>query len=361
MVMLRFLAVAMVSLGLLACSNDQQQQPAETPNEQPAVEGSAVVNAADTSAFASAPSMTLEEANITDIRLNVKQGDSFVYRATQTSNSLQDSTRAVTRSVYIYTMRVKSVRSDGSVEMGMRYDSIGVDIKVMNPNTNQVLMSSNYRSGDTSLRKNPQHAQFNSLLGEEATVIISPKGEIQEISGLSPMVNNLLKAAGPQSQRQPDENTKQKIQQQIEAAMFATVVGQQFVPYPEKQLDAKQTWVREQSTPIGQAFNVDSKTTYTIKDVKNVNGHKVGTIEAKFSGAIRLGTPPPGATTKLVLNRSKITGSSGAVLDLTTGMTVRKDNLVKMDVVATASDPEFGRSKSLAQVQETQFVIDLIR
>ncbi len=347
--------LALCTLTLIACSDPSEQQPAEE-----VVEGAPTVSGSDTAAIEDAPMLTVAEANVDSIRLNVKQGDYFRYRIEQTNNSFQDSMNVLTTGGYEYDLKVKSVRSDGSVEFGMTFDQVKMNVVVKRVPGGQTVMENRFNSKDSADRANPQNQQFTALIGEEATILLSRTGELLEVSGLSPIINKIVEAAPPQQRQNPQ--LREQIKVQLESAMYASFIGQQMVPYPDGPLDDQGTWSKKQSSPVfGGLFVVNSTTDYAVQEIREVNDHRIAKIEATYAGTLKLGPPPPDATTKLTLNKSKISGSSNARLDLSTGMTVSKENRILMDVMATASDPNSGESRSMAQKQETTFKITLLR
>ena len=347
-------AFALASLLLISCSSEQEQAAEEVAEGAPSVSGT------DTTAIAEAPTVSLEEARVDSIRLAVKQGDTFRYQIEQENLSFQDSMKVSTTGSYVYDLEVKSVRSDRSVEFGMTFTDVKMHVVVKRDPSGETVMENRFNSKDSADMADPKNQQFTALIGEQATVVLSASGELLEVSGLSPIINKILESAPPQQRENPQ--VRGQIKQQLESAMYASFLGQQMVPYPDKPLDESGTWSRNQSSPVfGGLFVVNSNTDYTMESIKEVNGHRIGEISAAYTGTMKLGPPPPDATTKLTLNKSKITGSSKARLDLTTGMTVSKENRILMDVIATGTNPQTNESRSMAQKQETVFKITLLR
>jgi len=355
MVIRRIWAVALCSLLLVSCSDQESKTPAEELSE-----GAPAVSATDSAAIADAPEVSIQEAGGELVRLRVKQGDHFRYSIEQNSRSDEDSVTVNTKGGYVYSLRVKNVRSDGSVEFGMTFEQVRMDVIVKKVNSGQTVVETHFNSKDSADRANPQNQQFVALIDEEATVLLSSSGALQEVSGLTPIVNKIMASAPPQQRDNPQ--VKEQIKNQLQTAMYASFISQQMVPYPDEPLGSSNTWSKEQTSPVfGGAFQVNSKTAYTITGIREVNDHHIAEVSAELNGTLKLGPPPPNANTKLTLNRSKITGSSKARLDITTGMTVSKENRALMDVMATGVDPRSGKSQSLAQLQETTFKLTLLR
>ena len=347
--------ISLLSLVAIACTEQSDQQPSDE-----LAEGAPLVSGTDTAAIEEAPTLTGAEAKVDSIRLNVKPGDYFRYRIEQTNNSFQDSVNVLTTGGYEYDLKVKSVRSDGSVEFGMTFDQVRMNVVVKRMPGGEKVIENPFNSKDSADRADPQNKQFTALIGEEATVLLSSAGELLEVSGLSPIINKVVDAAPPQQRQNPQ--LREQIKVQLESAMYASFIGQQMVPYPDGPLGDEGTWSKKQSSPVfGGLFVVNSTTDYTVKEIRNVNDHRIAKVEATYAGTLKLGPPPPDATTKLTLNKSKISGSSNARLDLSTGMTVSKENRILMDVMATASDPTSGDSRSMAQKQEPTFKITMLR
>lgn len=370
MVTLRLVALMVASALIMSCTTDTDTaEVADLPDSTQSASGSAGEMPAGTTpgvaltpqelaAVASAPSIPLSQANIDSIRLRVKPGNFFRYRLTQRTSSIQDSVEAVTTGTHVYHIRVKSVRPDGSVEVGMQFDTISLGLEARKLGSRELMSKTSYKSSDSANFKDVRNINYSALIGEEVTVTISPLGETIQVSDVAAIVNKIV-AAFPDKNRMTPQ-VKTYITEQVKTSMYTTFIAQQFVPYPQGTLGAAGTWQRKQETPIGTLFTVLTDTDYKITGVKNINKHLIATVEATVTGSMKLGTPPPDATSKLVLNRSNITGSSEAVLDLSTGMTIRKVNRLNQDVTATTSAIDMPDSRVLSQKQDIVFTVELL-
>lgn len=371
MVTVRLLALLVASALTLSCTSDNaasdvvdlpdstesmgEQSGGNTPmTTTPGI----ALSPQELAAVASAPSISLAEAKIDSIRLRVKPGNSFRYRLTQRTSSIQDSVEAVTTGTHVYHIRVKSVRPDGTVEVRMQFDTITLGLEARKIGTREVVSQSSYNSADTGNFRDPRNINYSALIGEEVTVLISPQGEATQVSDVDAIVNKIV-AAFPDKNRMTPQ-VKTYITEQVKTSMYTTFIAQQFVPYPQGTVSAAGTWTRKQETPIGTLFTVMTDTDYKITGVKNINNHLIATVTASVTGSMKLGPPPPDATSKLVLNRSKITGSSEAVLDVTTGMTISKTNRLNQDVTATTSAIDMPDSRVLSQKQDIIFTVELL-
>lgn len=359
MVAPRFLSLLLTGTLMIACGPDTSSSDAERLPEAAPVAGVGLTAEEVAAAAAAAPSVPFAQANIENIQLRVKVGTAFKYRLTQKTISRQDSVEATTIGYYVYSLRVKGVGKDGSVEMGMRFDTVRLSMEARRELTNQVITKNSFSSTDSNDVKDPRNLNYTALIGQEATIVLSSTGEIKEIRDMEAIMERILGKV-PDKQRITPQ-VRAYMTDQLKTLMFSTSIGQQFVPYPEGSISAEGTWSRQQESPIGQLFIVSTNTKYQITGVKTINDHQVASVDASLTGSMKLGTAPPDATSKLTLNRSTITGTSQAMLDLQTGMTISKQTNMQQSVMATTTALDDSASHVLRQQQDISFTVELIQ
>lgn len=339
----RLLLVALCATTLAACSN----------NDAPADEAGAPLTADD---VRTASPLTGNEARLDTLTLKLKVGETYRYRITQTSNGGPDSAFLEQRSTHVYTKRVKGVRGDGTYEIGMTFDTITIDVKASNRITGAVLQEQHYTSKDSAHRKDPQFSQFNALLGEEVTVLLRPNATIQEISGVTSIVNKI--AAG----RPMPDDVRQQYTRQIEMAAYAPFVEQEHLRFPTNRIDSTQAWSVSTTAPLlNNVFIASSTSNYRIASVRNVKGHRVAEVVAEMNGTVAAGKLPPQAGMSVTMGASAIDGKGRTLVDADKGYTISKTNELTTDLAATVKNTANGNTQRMAQRTQMRTTVELLR
>jgi len=334
---------------LIAC-NGASEKPADQASESTSTAG---VSAADTS---NATVVSISEAQLDSLRLRYEKGDVYRYLVTQVSEGGSDSVIATTKTSHIYTKRIKSIRSDGSYEVGMRFDSIRVKATVKSRQTGKILEEQEYRSSDTAMRKDVKYISFNALLGEEITILTNDRGQIQEMSGVSSVVNRIMAA----SSNVPKEYAAE-LSKQIEMSVYATFTEQEYLRFPTEKLDSTNSWVMSSTAPVMNLFMASNTVKYHVAAVKAVKGRKLADVEATMNGTITLQKLPPNAPMKVTLSKSVVKGSGRAIIDVAKGFTVYKHNDVYTIVAANVRIVATGEQRNVSQETTMRYTVELLR
>jgi len=346
----RLLCAAALALALVACTSNNDT-PAES--EQAGPQGTEAFSESD---ITSASEISGSDAHIDTLRLRYNVGEVFRYRMRQESVSGPDSAKATQRSSHVYTKRIKAIRSDGSFDIGVVVDSIEMSAVVRNTNTGAVLYEQYYNSSDSSHRNDPQRIHLSAILGEEVTLLLTPQGRIQEISGVSTIVNK-IKAAVPTI----SDAELPTISRQIEAAVFAMLVEQEYMRFPTGAVDSTGSWTSSNSVPVMDFFNASSTASYTIRSVRAVKGHRLATIDARLTGTITALPTPKGSPVSVKVTTGDVKGQGSIVIDAQQGYTVKKDNAITTNVVGVVSQPSSGMRQPVSQHTSMRYSVDLIR
>ncbi len=345
---IRFLALGL-AFALVACSNTDTT-PADDAS---ALSGTETITESD---IANAPEVSGDEARIDTLRLRYAVGDVFRYRMRQEAITGPDSAKATQQSIHVYTKRIKAIRSDGSFDIGVVVDSIQMHAVVRNITTKAVLYEQHYNSADSAQRNDPQRIHLSAILGEEVTLILTPQGRIQEISGVSTIVNK-IKAAVPTI----SDAELPALSNQIEAAVFAMLVEQEYMRFPTAALDSSRSWTSSNSTPVMDFFQATSTANYAIRSVRSVKGLRLATIDARLTGAITALPAPKGSPVTVKVTKGEVTGTGTVVIDAHKGHTVKKDNAITTNVVGVLSQPSTGLRQPVSQHTSMRYSVDLIR
>lgn len=338
----RYILVGVVLAWLCACSPADKQ--ATVAREELSLD--------DTSG---ATSQTPADAGIKGLVLRYRAGEVFRYRVVQETNGGPDTARTRSKSTHYYTRTVRSIRSDGSFETAMRFDSISVSAVISNVKTGQKLVEQSYRSSDTSAETKSRFPQFSALIGEDVLVYITPDGRVQQVGDVSPIVKKIT-ASSPQ---QVPPAALEQLASQIKASIYASFSLQEFVPYPKQEIDSAGRWVNEQVTPLSDIFSLGTKATYTIERIYELNGRHLGVVSANVVGNVRVAPLPKGSPLSITMSSSSITGESNALMDVDRGYTVRKKNRITMNMTARVRMPQ-GGEQTVSQSQDSRYEIELL-
>ena len=302
-----------------------------------------------------AKAQTPAAAGIKGLVLRYRVGDVFRYRVVQETNGGPDTARTRTKSTHCYTRTVRSVRSDGSFETVMRFDSIRVSAVISNARTGQKLVEQSYRSSDTSAEVKNRFPQFSALIGEEVLVYITPDGRVQQVGDVSPIVTKIV-ATSPQP---PPSAALEQLASQIKASIYAMFSLQEFVPYPKQEIDSAGRWVNEQVTPLSDIFSLTTKAVYTIERIYELNNRHLGVVTANVVGNVRVAPLPKGSPLSIAVSSSSITGESNALMDVDRGYTISKKNRITMNMTARVRMPQ-GAEQTVSQSQDSRYEIELL-
>ncbi len=341
----RILLALTIAVSMWACSTD------DAPKDD-AESGSAEITVADT---ADAKTISFIEAKVDSFVLRYTPGQELQYRVRQFSEAGPDSAVATTNSSHVYTKKVRAVRSDGSFEITMRFDSVKVDAVVRNRNTGAVLLQQSYSSSDSTHRSNDKFVQFNALLGEEISVFVSPRGAILQVGDVTPIVKKMIATAKQEVSPQMSE----QLAEQLKTAIYGSFHGQEIIPYPIGKIDSTGSWSNSMTTPLPEFFNVSTVASYHIANVKEVKNRRIASIDATIKGAFTVRPLPKDAPFSVKVNSSSISGSSRSLLDVEGGYTISKKNTITMNVSATIVSPK-GERRSVSQSQVSRYEIELL-
>lgn len=351
-----WLRSAAIALLITACTDAANNEQAEEVTAGAATSGD-MVTLSDT---ASAPTVPFEEAAGDSIFLRYKPGQVLTYRTTQTAEDIQDTLSSLSNTAHVYTKKIRSIRGDGAFELEITYNQIRSTGTLKNTKTGAVIRSETFDSKDSSKLRDPRNAQFSSLLGEPVTVILTPQAKIQEISGVSSIVNKMISKLPKNDSVQLPPQAREEITRQVQSIMYASVIGQELVPYPEAGLDSSMTWEHSQTAPVSPLYTISTTAKYRIISIKRIKGRRIATITATFTGKVSATPPPPQFGATLKLNSSSITGDGTAIVDLESGATISKKNKVSISLSATVTEKATGKVTRINNTSNKRFDVELL-
>lgn len=306
---------------------------------------------------ANATILPIAEQNLTKLQYSVKAGEKYHYKVNQKTLIDQDSVHAETELNMYYTKTIKSVRSDGSMEITVRFDSISARNKVPDfAGGSSKITEVKYNSTDSANRKDKRFEQFNILIGEDVTMIVSQKGTIEEVSGLTPVVNKVL---GARKDSIPAQQ-KNQIMEQIKNEAYLRNLQPEYQIFPDSTMDSSYSWTKTSSIPLFGLFPTKNTVQYKVQSVKEIGGRKALDIVMDVKALV---TNPKfkNGPAEFVLNDHKIITSGRSLIDQEKGYTIFKKTEVSTSADATATNTQTKQSQRSKQKNTTTTTIELIR
>jgi len=332
--------IVLLFIGVLiftSCNNDKNQ-----PKNS---EGTNTMSI-DTS---SKQKVSVQEQRIQKLEFNYTVGETLRYKMEQNDEIEQDDSIKAKNNTTLYYTKVITSNKNGILIFTMTYDSVMVYQKSPTAGSlggNEVKFNSN----DSADKQNKNYAIFNALVGQPITVTMTNKGKIEEISGLTPVMNTLLKDS-PNASSIPEQQ-KSQMADQIRLGMFAQIIQQEQITLPDSTLDSTMTWSRTSPQEIPPLFVSTSTVQYSIGNVSKIEDHKVADVKANLTGKIELiksKIPIP-----VKLKSSSMTGSGKTFIDVDRGYTLLKDTKVVLSIVAESTNPKTKKVEQMKQVKKTE-------
>lgn len=294
-----------------------------------------------------------EDKKLTKLEYNPTVGKTYRYQMTQSEDLIQDdSIKAGNQSQFVYTKTIKS-NKDGLIQFTIRYDTIRS--KSINPAVGGMPASTiTFNSANEADMKNEKYSMFSCLIGNEVTITMSKKGKIEEVSGITPIINKFLRdkkdSISPQQ--------KEQLSEQMKYGFFGQVVLQELQSLPDSALGSDMTWKRNLPQEMPPYFVAQSTLAYKVSDVSMLNNSKVAKIDANLTGNIELiKTKQP---LPIKIETGIVTGSGSSLIEAETATTLRRQNSITLTIKANAVNPETKKTITMKQIKNTKLSLELI-
>ena len=341
------IAVLVMAVG---CNNSDNKSPQETANQS----NSQNIRPADT---AQATEISGSERQVKELHYAAKPSDRYSYKLTQIDILDQDGNKATMSTTFYYTKTIKEAKSDGSIDMSIHVDSIRIKSVYPNPAMPNTTIETTYNSQDSAQRNTPQFRQYSGVIGENVRMLVSDKGKIEEISGLTPVLNKIL---GKQKDSVPAPD-KERLIEQLKYQLFQVPFQNEYQTFPDNGVvDSSQSWSRTDISALSGVFKVKNSVKYSIASVKNIRGRKAAFIKATLTAEV-INPKVEQETVKFKLNESSISGEGESLIDIATGVTIYKKNKVNTMINATMTESKTKQTQSAKQLLTTTITVELLK
>ena len=271
----------------------------------------------------------------------------------QLFNGTQGKKKSTNITEFYIRQSVRAVKPDSSVDMSYRIDSVQFSLV-------QDTTKINYASTRPQDRKDARFAEYNMFVGQEFGAIVSKLGEITEVYGLAPMLEQAMKDV-PDSMK--TEKYKAGAKNAIEM-LLKQYVGLPLMHYPDKPLAKDSTWSihAETNFPVLQFVQfpvaIDSKE--VVAGFEDHGGVVLAVLEATSRQTPIQSTLEQGGT-KATLDKFNSTATSKSQVDDSTGLVVRRVLKSNQSFVFTLeTKQQAGKIARNSQSSTEETTIDLL-
>ena len=145
-----------------------------------------------------------------------KVGDKSSYKLVQISKVERNSVQMEQSITQYYTKSILSIKPDSSIEMSVKIDSMRISEKGPDQAQPGKTVSLQFNSEDSAAKSKPEYKQYYAIVGAQVQILASKLGRIEEIIGLTPIINEIL---GNKKDSVPDK-LKENLAQQIKTQFF---------------------------------------------------------------------------------------------------------------------------------------------
>jgi len=306
--------------------------------------------------MAKAEDVPMEEQKISTLKYAPAKGDVFSYKVQQLEEIQEDTLKVIQKIESYYTKSIVALRSGGSIEMTVRVDSLYVSNTMPDPTKPGQSMIKTYDSRKKADRDNPDLRDFSAVIGEDIRIILDSKGRVEEISGLTPIINKIL---GDKKDSIAPE-IKSRITSSLESQIFRLTIASEIIPFPDTKIDSTMSWTREEVNPLSGLFRASSRSTYKLNSVKKIGDKRVGMIHAKLSAEV-LKPRETNGVVEMSLTSSSIGGDGEMVIDIEKGYTISKKTQVTSDLLGAVKDLKTKNERKIHQKTLTKISVELLR
>ncbi len=279
------------------------------------------------------PSPTPTPPTLPPLRINLNEGDVYRIRMNATqelSQTVNDQEQNTLQSFgYEYVYSVQEVDIEGNAHIDVVYDWVLYE-------QNGPMGRVHYDSSDPSAEVDPTALAFSGLVGNGFSMIVSPQGEVLEISGLNEMYAGMLgKMELPNAEARAV--LEQMLTQLFGEEGLKEEMNSTLFEFPEEAVQVGESWTDTTETSLIMPFTIEN--TYTLHSYE----HPIVTIAVSSI----ISTDPEGSIAELggIEFRYLLSGEQEGIveIDVETGMTTRSQiqQVISGDMIMNQEGTEF--------------------
>lgn len=285
-----------------------------------------------------------------DLKVNLPVSAVYRYKVSQQEELMQDDSMSVSSVTTSYYTKTVTANRNGLVTFTVRYDSISETQsgKGMGQDNKTVT----YNSTNPANRNDPKYVMVNKLIGEPVNITVNANGKIEEISGLSGIIN----AISASTSKPLSDTARLQLAEQVKQVYFAQLVSQEQLSFPESPVDSTMSWSKNVQQQMPPVFLASTVMTYKIGARGTRGGSSVARIDAGLIGSIGLALPKIPVT----ISKGLISGKGTTLIDIKTGHTIRKTASIRQELTASAQNPSTKKTDTVKQVKVSSLTVELL-
>lgn len=309
----------------------------------------------------------LEKVNIGNDKITLqyqfKKGDKFSYKLTTFSSMDQsvqtDSLKKQNSNqtlIYIFDIAVLDVDKNNIADLGITCSSVNVDANI---NGNRYQYDSKAKNSKEDKMK---FFEYETITNSQYHAKVNQKGEIIDVSNVSKMVDKLIAASPPPSNKPITPEQKVLIAKNIIDSAIQPVTQLLFKELPGKVIAKDSSWVKKYPSTMA-VFQLDNSANYTVKDFVKLNNVKAAKVNLNL--VVKSSGQKQGTENGVTYNFEdpKISGDGIVFYNIENGLVVKSETSTKveMNVQVTSKDPSQKLMKSTRKdVSINRNIIELL-
>jgi len=293
------------------------------------------------------------------LKIKPKVGDIFKYKLHIEQNGTESSSMNNNNEIrnnqtmdMFFINEVTEINDAGIITMKVRYDSIMVNIGASDKDTSYSLIyNSNVK--DTVYKKS-DFITFNSLIGNEFKIRVSPLGEVSTIYDLEKIQNQIYKEYGDTLKFEDKELVKKSLEEQLKE-----LIQTQYQIFPEKNIFKDSVWSSVQQSILG-SFPIENILKYSVNSIEVKEGSYIIGLTALLEFKV-LENSIKDKTNGINYKLDEATGGGSGKIEfnLSKGCIIKKETEKKLSSKIIASLQ--GQSAKISKTDNIKLTLELIQ
>jgi len=241
----------------------------------------------------------------------------------------------------VFRTIVEDVAADGTATLRQVIESVRMEFNT--PLGKTVFDSASKDSDPTA--SNPlsktMSAAYSAMIGQSLTMVVSPKGTVQKIEGMSRLMERVLNAQ-PQDRIAPD--VLDGFRNTFSDDTTRDMLGWGTAPFPDRPLHPGDTWEDHLSATVPMLGATTTSRTWTFEGVETRGDVSLARLTAKLSIRSDPSAPQPAPGIPVAILTSESTGESELFFDIRRGRIQRVTTALTQPMTMSSPGPNGGIS-----------------
>ena len=241
----------------------------------------------------------------------------------------------------VFRTIVEDVAADGTATLRQVIESVRMEFNT--PLGKTVFESASKDSDPTA--SNPlskaMSAAYSAMIGQSLTMVVSPRGTVQKIEGMSRLMERVLNAQ-PQDRIAPD--VLDGFRNTFSDDTTRDMLGWGTAPFPDRPLHPGDTWEDHLSATVPMLGATTTSRTWTFEGVETRGDVSLARLTAKLSIRADPSAPQPAPGIPVAVLTSESAGESELFFDIRRGRVQRVTTALTQPMTMSSPGPNGGIS-----------------